>query len=287
MMSTNDLRILSTPEPSNAKLRLGLITLVAASLSSVVHIQVWQFYEQLMAQTKAVIETKSLEFALMQAPPPPPKIEPPPPPKPVEPIVKPTPPPVKPILKPLPKPIAVKKIAPVVKAEPKPEPIITAPPKAPEPSGGGGGYGIESKTAQSNTGTGVGITGGAGSGSGGGVGTGKGTGVGSGTGASDVDSKGFSTNVVVLERIPPEYPKQALRRGIEGKVTIQFVIRPDGSVDNPVIVNAEPSDIFEEAALEAIQKWKFKQKIVNGVAVEQRTIQTLAFKLKNRRDTDE
>ena len=225
MMSTNDLRILSTPEPSNAKLRLGLITLVAASLSSVVHIQVWQFYEQLMAQTKAVIETKSLEFALMQAPPPPPKIEPPPPPKPVEPIVKPTPPPVKPILKPLPKPIAVKKIAPVVKPESKQEPIIAAPPKAPEPSGGGGGYGIESKTAQSNTGTGVGITGGAGSGSGGGIGTGKGTGVGSGTGNSDVDSKSFSTNVVVLERIPPEYPKQALRRGIEGKVNSKLQLK--------------------------------------------------------------
>ncbi len=96
---------------------------------------------------------------------------------------------------------------------------------------------------------------------------------------ADRDSNGLTIGVVVLKRTPPEYPERALTRGIEGRVTVEFIIKPNGDVANLTIVNAEPSDIFNEAALSAIKQWKFKQKLVNGVAVEQRTRQTLTFKL--------
>gem|GEM_PF-4333504 len=52
-----------------------------------------------------------------------------------------------------------------------------------------------------------------------------------------------------------------------------------GTVIDPVVVGAHPSDIFNEAALIAIRQWKFKQKIVDGQPVEQRAVQTLQFKL--------
>jgi len=95
----------------------------------------------------------------------------------------------------------------------------------------------------------------------------------------DVDSNGLTKSVQVLERVSPEYPERALSRGIEGRVTVEFIIKPNGDIANLTIVTAEPSDIFNEAALSAIKQWKFKQKLVNGVAVEQRTRQTLSFKL--------
>lgn len=100
---------------------------------------------------------------------------------------------------------------------------------------------------------------------------------------SNESRNGLTKGVVVLQRVSPEYPERALMRGIEGRVTIEFTIKPNGEIAKLSIVSAEPSDVFNEAALTAIKKWKFKQKIVDGVAVEQRTRQTLSFKLNHGR----
>jgi protein TonB len=89
----------------------------------------------------------------------------------------------------------------------------------------------------------------------------------------------ISSGVIPLERVSPKYPPRAANRNIEGWVKIEFTITPHGSVDDAVAVEAEPAEIFDEAALNAINQWKFKEKMVNGVAVEQRAVQTLQFKL--------
>jgi protein TonB len=87
------------------------------------------------------------------------------------------------------------------------------------------------------------------------------------------------TGVVPLVRIQPKYPSRAINRRIEGWVKIEFTISSTGSVSDATVVAAEPSDIFDFEALKAIKNWQFKEKIVNGVAVEQRAVQTLQFKL--------
>lgn len=89
----------------------------------------------------------------------------------------------------------------------------------------------------------------------------------------------ISSGVVPLERIPPKYPARAANRHIEGWVKIEFTITASGTVENAVVVEAQPAEIFDEAALKAINQWTFKEKIVNGIAVEQRAVQTLQFKL--------
>lgn len=57
---------------------------------------------------------------------------------------------------------------------------------------------------------------------------------------------------------PPRYPALALRRRIEGEVTVAFTVRADGGVESPRVVSATPSGVFEEAALAAIQRWRFE-----------------------------
>ncbi|HEY8157884.1 MAG TPA: TonB family protein [Methylobacter sp.] len=89
----------------------------------------------------------------------------------------------------------------------------------------------------------------------------------------------ISTGVVPLERVPPKYPARAASRHIEGWVKIEFTITTSGEVENAVVVEAEPPEIFDDAALKAINQWTFKEKTVDGVAVEQRAVQTLQFKL--------
>jgi protein TonB len=95
------------------------------------------------------------------------------------------------------------------------------------------------------------------------------------------DNKTVVSGVVALLRVPPKYPARAANRHIEGWVTVEFTVQTDGSVDDAVVVNSEPEGVFDEAALTAISKWQFKEKIVNGVAVTQRAVQKLQFKLEH------
>jgi protein TonB len=76
------------------------------------------------------------------------------------------------------------------------------------------------------------------------------------------------SDIIPLVRVLPQYPPQAASRGIEGWVIVEFTISAAGTVKDPVIVEYEPSSIFNRAMLRAIRKWKYKPKIVDGVPVE-------------------
>lgn len=96
----------------------------------------------------------------------------------------------------------------------------------------------------------------------------------------EVGTGKISTNVMPLVRIPPIYPMRAANRRIEGWVKVEFTITKEGTVKDAVVVAAQPSSIFNRAALKAIKRWKFKPQIIAGEAYEQRAVQTLKFNLK-------
>ena len=89
----------------------------------------------------------------------------------------------------------------------------------------------------------------------------------------------ISTNVIPLVRIPPRYPMRAATRRIEGWVKVEFTITKIGTVKDAVVVDAQPKHTFDQAALRAIRRWKFKAKVIDGDAFEQRAMQILQFKL--------
>lgn len=85
-----------------------------------------------------------------------------------------------------------------------------------------------------------------------------------------------------IVRVEPIYPTRAASRGIEGYVIVEFTVTANGSVRDPIIVEAEPSSIFNRAAERAVLKWKFKPRVVDGSPVEVPGVQTqLTFKLDN------
>ncbi len=75
-------------------------------------------------------------------------------------------------------------------------------------------------------------------------------------------------DAVPLVRVPPHYPERALTRGVEGRVLIQFTIDRVGNVKEAFVVAAEPPSIFDRAALDAVELWKYNPKVVDGQAVE-------------------
>ena len=70
----------------------------------------------------------------------------------------------------------------------------------------------------------------------------------------------------------PEYPTRAAQRGITGYVIVQFDVTKEGTVENPVVVEAKPPGIFDRSALRAAVKFKYKPKILNGQAVRVRGV---------------
>jgi protein TonB len=93
-------------------------------------------------------------------------------------------------------------------------------------------------------------------------------------------SIGADRDVVPLVRINPEYPTRARERGIEGWVQVEFTITAAGTVADAKVVDADPKGLFERAALEAIGRWKYNPKVVDGRAMERRGVQVvLTFKL--------
>jgi len=66
---------------------------------------------------------------------------------------------------------------------------------------------------------------------------------------------------------PPEYPADARRLKAEGTVVMALDIDERGRVTNAVIVEHANLPSFDEAALEAAKRWRFKPAANGGVAV--------------------
>jgi protein TonB len=62
----------------------------------------------------------------------------------------------------------------------------------------------------------------------------------------------------LISSVQPTYPRDALRDGVAGEVTVAFTVNADGSVSGASVVSSNPRRVFDNAALEAIRKWKFE-----------------------------
>jgi protein TonB len=79
--------------------------------------------------------------------------------------------------------------------------------------------------------------------------------------------------------VNPVYPPRALERGISGWVDVEFTVARDGTTLDSTIMAAEPTGVFERAALESVARWHYEPRVVNGAIVEQRVAARLRFQL--------
>ena len=75
-------------------------------------------------------------------------------------------------------------------------------------------------------------------------------------------------------RASPKYPKAAERENIQGHVVLQFTVTAAGTVRDPIVVDSAPPSIFNAAAIEAVRKFRYSPRIVNGRPVEVRGVRT-------------
>jgi len=85
------------------------------------------------------------------------------------------------------------------------------------------------------------------------------------------------SQALLLQKVTPSYPQQALKAGVEGVVILQAWIGKDGSIRDLKLVDG--SLLLGRAAVEAVKQWRYKPYLRNGVAVEAQTYVTVNFRL--------
>ena len=76
-----------------------------------------------------------------------------------------------------------------------------------------------------------------------------------------------------------KYPKQALEKGTQGRVIVQFVVNTDGSIDKPKVVKSVDALLDNEAlrVVKMMPKWQPGKQ--NGEAVRVKYTIPVSFRL--------
>jgi TonB family protein len=86
------------------------------------------------------------------------------------------------------------------------------------------------------------------------------------------------TAPILLERHDPEYPKKAVKAGIEGTVVLRIEIGPDGRAHNVQVARSLDPEL-DQKAIECVQTWKFRPGTKNGSPVTVAASVEVAFRL--------
>lgn len=82
-----------------------------------------------------------------------------------------------------------------------------------------------------------------------------------------------------LRMVEPRYPTDARAAGQTGWVDLEFTVTPTGTVSDVRVVGASTAGVFDRAASDALERWRFKPVERNGVAVPQRAKLRIRFDL--------
>ena len=69
----------------------------------------------------------------------------------------------------------------------------------------------------------------------------------------------------LIHRVDAVYPKEAKDKGLQTRVVLEIAVNEKGQVWNPKVTEGHP--LFNDAALEAVRKWRFAPATKDGVVV--------------------
>lgn len=77
--------------------------------------------------------------------------------------------------------------------------------------------------------------------------------------------------------VAPEYPPEAMHKKLAGEVRVRVTVQADGKVKDAVVVSASPAGVFDEAALAAARKWRFKPLGKDDSGLEASAVTSIVF----------
>ncbi|MCL1137542.1 energy transducer TonB [Shewanella pneumatophori] len=72
----------------------------------------------------------------------------------------------------------------------------------------------------------------------------------------------------LLRFIQPKMPVAGRKFKQGGKVLLRLIVEADGVVSQAEVLEAEPKQVFDQSAIEAARKWRFKPAVLAGEAVK-------------------
>ncbi len=73
-------------------------------------------------------------------------------------------------------------------------------------------------------------------------------------------------DMIPVFKASPVYPPQAIRRGLEGHVIVEYTVLHNGITADVRVLEASNS-VFRDAAIDAASRFRYKPRYVDGVAV--------------------
>lgn len=103
-----------------------------------------------------------------------------------------------------------------------------------------------------------------------------------GAAAADADktsAAGATTAAVLVKGAAARYPTAAMRTRQQGWVVVTFTVDPDGKTSDVKVLESQPRHVFDRAATDAVERYRFTPAMKNGEAVSSVKQQRIEFKL--------
>jgi TonB family protein len=100
-------------------------------------------------------------------------------------------------------------------------------------------------------------------------------------GSSTPPPKSIPPDVIqrnIVSKVPPVYPTDAKKLGIQGKVALEVIIGKTGDVENLKVLSG-PKEL-QQSALDAVRQWKYKPFLLNGDPIEVQSTVNVTYSLK-------
>ncbi|MFY9561554.1 MAG: energy transducer TonB [Terriglobales bacterium] len=81
----------------------------------------------------------------------------------------------------------------------------------------------------------------------------------------------------LIKEVQPQYPEDARRGRVEGRVVLLALITKDGDVKELTLISGHP--LLAPAAIDAVKQWKYKPYVLQGHPVEVEAPVIVAFQL--------
>ena len=84
-----------------------------------------------------------------------------------------------------------------------------------------------------------------------------------------------ASEAMLMNKVVPEYPAIARLTGVQGDVKLHAIIGKDGTIQSLTVTSGP--DMLRDAAIKAVQQWRYRPYLLNGHAIEVETIITVSF----------
>ncbi|WP_323763063.1 energy transducer TonB [Maricaulis sp.] len=91
---------------------------------------------------------------------------------------------------------------------------------------------------------------------------------------AEAEAEDACCDAVPVRRNPPDYPMGAAYADLDGVVYLTFAVTEEGRADAIEVTGAFPPGVFEEAAIEAVERWTYEPATRDGEPVRREGVET-------------